>query len=112
MRHKVNKYGARKTLYKNVWYDSKREASYAHDLDMRIMGKDIHRWERQIKIPFSINGEHIYNHYVDFLIIHNDGSPELVEVKGHETALWKIKKKILKATYLKEHPEYIYTVVK
>ncbi len=108
---RANKYGARKREYRNVVYDSTKEANYAAELDLRVLGKDIVCWERQIPISIDINGLHVCNVVVDFLITHNDSSMEFVEVKGYATALWQLKYKLLKATYLHENQEVKYTIV-
>ena len=107
-----NKYGAKKTLYNGITYHSKFEAEYAQKLDWRVKAKDINSWDRQIKIPLDVNGKHICNYFIDFIIIHNDGKPEMVEIKGMETATWKLKFKLFLAIHKKEHPEWLITVVK
>lgn len=35
-----------------------------------------------------------------------------VEVKGFETALWRLKKKLLEAVYIHDHPDEKYLIVK
>lgn len=111
-----NKYGNKKVVYAGVRYDSKMEAKYAYELDLRIMAKDIKSWERQIRISLEVQTElgkkKICVYVCDFEIIHNDGSKELVEVKGHETAVWKLKKKMLEILWLPKHKNYRFTVVK
>lgn len=109
---KGNKYGANSSIYNNIAYHSKKEAGYAQELDLRVRAKDIKSWERQIPIVIKINDFKICTYWVDFLIHHNNGNKELVEVKGFETDLWRIKRKLLEAVYLVENPEYTYTVVK
>lgn len=52
------------------------------------------------------------NHKVDFRIQHNDGSYELLEAKGMETADWRWRRKWLEALWLPDHPDHRYTVVK
>lgn len=108
---RANKYGARKREYRGVVYDSIKEANYAAELHLRVLAKDILCWERQITIPIDVNGMPVCNVVVDFLITHNDGSMELVEVKGFETPVFKLKLKLLRATFLHENPEFTYTVV-
>lgn len=109
---KGNKYGAHTNTYNGTVYHSKKEAGYAQELDLRIKAKDIKRWERQIKCSIDVNGFHICNYFVDFLIHHNNGDKELVEVKGFETDVWRMKRRLLEAVWLKENPDYSYTVVK
>lgn len=107
-----NKFGAVKTLYGGRVYHSKRESEYARELDLRVMAKDILGWIPQVPIRLDINGTHICTYVMDFSVTHLDGRIELVEVKGAETAIWRLKVKLLKALYLPEHPEMYYTVVK
>ena len=106
-----SKYGNFKTLYNGIMYDSKLEAKYAQQLDLRLRGRDIKHWSRQVKFPIVVNGEKICTYICDFQIFHNDGSMEFVEVKGNETKEWKLKKKLILATFFKEHPKYKFTVL-
>jgi hypothetical protein len=108
---KQNKYNAKTSIYKNLSYDSKKEAGYAAELDLRVMAHDIKSWTRQIKIPLDVGKYHICNYYIDFVITHNDDSIEYVEVKGFETAVWKLKWKLFEALY-GEDPNVTLTVVK
>lgn len=110
------KYKNISTYYDGYWYASKLEANYAHELDLRkksVRESDrVKNWQRQYKISFDINGHHICNYYVDFYVEYTDGRKELVECKGMETDVWKLKRNLLEALYLHEHPEITYKVVK
>ena len=107
-----NKYGAVKQTYNGYSYDSKKEAAYAMELDLRIKAKDIKSWDRQKKIELEAYGKHICNYYIDFVITHNDGKKEYVEVKGFETDLWKLKWKMFVAKLREEEPSAVATLVK
>lgn len=107
-----SKYGAKKHVYGEHVYHSKREAMQAQELDLRKRAKDIKEWERQYPIKLEVNGYHICTTKVDFLIHHNDGLKELLEVKGFETRDYKLIKKLIEAIFIHEHPNWIYTVVK
>ncbi|OGF30763.1 hypothetical protein A2300_04005 [Candidatus Falkowbacteria bacterium RIFOXYB2_FULL_35_7] len=109
---KKNKFGAILKEYNGVVYHSKREANYAKDLDTLKKAKEIKGWRRQVKISIDINGFHICNLIVDFEVTNNDESVELHEVKGFETAVYRIKKKLINATYLKNNPSVKYVVIK
>jgi len=109
---RYNKYRNVSKEYNGHFYDSKFEASYAKDLDLRVKAKDIKSWERQIKIELEIYGKHICNYFVDFKILHNDGTIEYVEVKGLELPLWRFKWKLFEAIWNEEQPEIKLTVVK
>jgi hypothetical protein len=108
----TNKYNAQIKIYNGFGYHSKREADYAQDLDLLKKGKAITDWDRQFSIDLVAGGVKICTHKVDFRVLHNDGRYELVEVKGKETGEWRLKRKLLEAVWLPEHPEYRYTVVR
>lgn len=107
-----NKYNAKPTCYNGIKYHSKLEAKYAQDLDWRLKAKDIKSWKRQVKISLDVNGKHICNYYIDFVITHNDDSIEYIEVKGFETQVWKLKWKLFQALMNQREPEAILTIVK
>lgn len=106
-----NKFGAKRQLYEGHTYHSKKEAGYAAELDLRQRAGDIKGWERQVKIDLRVNGYHITNYFVDFLIIHNDGTNEYVEVKGFETDVWRIKWRLFEALY-SGMPDVLLSVMK
>lgn len=108
----ANKYKNIRQTYDGYSYHSRLEAQYAAELDLRVRAKDIKSWERQYKVSLDVNGKHICNYFVDFRILHNDDSYELVEIKGMETNEWKLKRRLLEAIYLPEHPDTIYSVIK
>jgi len=110
-----NKYRAVSTQFEGVTYHSKLEAAYAAELMLRQKAKDIKSWERQVKLPLKVNEVPICNYIIDFVITHHDGSKEYVECKGLEMELWKMKWKILEATFdtdFREHPDDRLLVVK
>jgi uncharacterized Zn finger protein (UPF0148 family) len=113
-----NKYGAKRTLSRDgMKRDSKFEASQADELDLRKRGKDILDYESQYKVTMWIyreDGVRAFKveHKVDFRIHHNDGSFELLEAKGVETADWKWRRRLLEELWLPLHKDHDYTVVK
>lgn len=87
---------AKRQTYKGNSYRSKAEVNYAMYLDQRVKDKEIKSWEREKKIElFGENGTKICNYYIDFVVHHNDGSTEYVEVKGFKTNIWLLKKKLM-----------------
>lgn len=89
----------KRTPYKGVTYDSKKEAEYAMYLDTLVKNKKILSWERQIVFQLIVNGTKVGKYTIDFKVKHNDGSYELIEVKGFATALWKFRHKLFCALY-------------
>jgi len=108
------KYHNRSSIYNGVSYHSGLEARYAFELDMRLRAKQIRSWERQVKIDLRVNGHHINNYYIDFIVHEKDGSRGFVECKGMELEPWKTNWKILEATFesFKKHPDDYMLVVK
>lgn len=106
-----NKYRAKTSIYDGVAYHSKKEAAFAQELDLRKKAGEIKDWRRQVRIPLDVNGQHICDYYIDFEIEHNDGSKEMIEVKGFQTEVWRLKWKLFEAIYNKEHPDIKLTVI-
>lgn len=98
---------ATKTTYNGDLYDSKSEARYAEYLDSRLDAGEIARWERQIRVRLEVGGKLICTIVVDFLVWDLNNRPIYTEVKGHETPVWRIKKRLFEAL----HPEATYVVV-
>jgi len=109
---KGSKYNNVSQNYNGNHYDSKKEAAYAKELDLRVKAKDIKSWERQVKVSLDVNDYHITNYYLDFKIIHNDDSIEWIEVKGFETEVWRLKKKLFEAKLQELFPGSVYTIIK
>ena len=99
IRYGENKYSNKKTEHNGIYYHSKKEAGEAAELDLRKQAGDIKDWERQVKISLDVNGYHIANYFIDFVIYHNDESKEYLEIKGFETEVWRLKWKLFEALY-------------
>lgn len=107
---KKNKFGAKRQTYNGINYHSGFEAQVAQELDLRLKAKDIKAVERQVKISLTAHGKHICNYFIDFVLTHNDGSKEYLEVKGYATDTWKLKWKLLEAQLAEEDPMAVMTV--
>jgi hypothetical protein len=81
---KRNKYGAVKTVYAGVRYDSKAEALWARDLRTRKAVGEVFWYQRQVKAEL---GEQVVAK-IDFLVSDADGV-HYEEVKGYETPSWR-----------------------
>lgn len=106
----LNKYHNKKTVYNGCMYDSKREAAYAQELDLRLRGHDIKAWQRQIRIPIRVQETKICDYIVDFRIEHVNKSIEFVDIKGMQTDVFKLKWKLFKVLY--GAPGIIFTIQK
>ena len=89
---KPHKYHARATMYKGIWYASKKEAKYAEGLDSR---DDVDFWLRQV--PFDLPGKARY--LLDFMVFYKGGRWEFVEIKGRDLPLGKLKRRQTEEIY-------------
>ncbi len=95
----MSKYGARKTMYRGLKFDSAAEAKHAMELDIRKSAGEIEDWMRQIPIHIEVNGVKICKMVLDFKVWDTQHKFHYEEVKGVETAVYKLKLKLLKALY-------------
>ena len=93
----TNKFKAISTNYDGKFYHSKAEASYAQELDWRVKAGEVMSWERQVKIDLRVNGIHITNYFIDFVVTMKDGTRVYTEYKGAVTPDWQIKWNLLHA---------------
>jgi hypothetical protein len=107
-----NKFGAKKQAFKGNIYDSKLEANVAEHYDTMLNAGEFKEVLRQVKIPLQAYGTHIFNYFIDFILIHHDGHKEYVEAKGQETDLWKAKWKMLEGKLALEEPTSEMTLLK
>lgn len=111
-RNRPNKLNAKKQEFNGILYQSGLEAKVAADLEYQRAAGDIQEVQRQFPIDFFINGYKITRHYVDFRVIWKDGTVELIEAKGMDTAMWIVKRRLLEAIYLVENPGVKYRVLR
>lgn len=79
--------------------DSKFEAGYAQELELRKKAGDIKDFEEQKTMELIVNGFVVGTYKIDFIVYHNDDLIEYVETKGFATEVWKLKWKIFTAMY-------------
>lgn len=92
---KKNKHRAVKTEYNGRVYDSIKEANFARDLDLLKRSGNILSWVPQVR--FDLEGK--AKHYVDFLIFYPDQTFRLVEIKGRDLAMGKLKRRQTEEKY-------------
>lgn len=104
---KENKYRNNKVEIDGITFDSGKEANYYCELKIRKKAGEIKSFSRQPryllqeKYVDKQTGKKIRAIYykADFEIVHNDGSKEVVEVKGMKTQVYKLKIKMFKFRY-------------
>jgi len=102
---------AKRTEYGGRVYASKMEADYSKRLDLLMNARGPERvkwWKPQVSVPLVVRGVTVCKYIVDFEVAYGDHTQEYVEIKGHETAIWRLKVKLLKAC----HPGCVLRVVK
>ena len=91
MRHKFN---AIPVEFDGIRFDSKKEGRYYNELKMRLKG-DVLFFLRQV--PFDLPGGVKYR--VDFEVFYKNGTVEFIDVKGHRTKDYIMKKKMVESMY-------------
>jgi hypothetical protein len=101
----MTKYHAKRTEIDGITFDSKAEGEYYLRLKQQQEEGKIEEFRLQPKFTlqesFVKNGKHIRPivYVADFCILHTDGRFEIIDVKGYETADFKIKRKIFEHNY-------------
>jgi hypothetical protein len=96
----AHKYHAKRAEWRGVTYDSKAEAAYARELDLRKAAGDIRNWWRSpaiVLVPGK-RGTRI-EYRPDFVVLESNGERYFVDVKGVETAVWKLKARLFRHVY-------------
>ena len=102
---KKSKYNNKKVIVDGIKFDSKKEAEYYCQLKLLKQAgkiKDIGLQQRFVLQPgFKKNGVKYQpiTYIADFVITNNDGTTEVVDIKGVETQVFKIKKKLFEYMY-------------
>lgn len=101
-----NKYGAVKTKVGKTTYDSKKEARYCEQLKLRQMAGEIKNLAMQPKFEFIVNGEPMrYVNtkrkgkiitYIADACYEENGEFVVVDVKGVETQVFKMKRAMMR----------------
>ena len=111
---KRNKFNAKRIEVDGFSFASRKEADYYCELKLRHNAGDIKGFSLQPEFvlldAFTDNTgkrQRAIKYTADFKIIHNDLSVEIVEVKGHKTRDYLLRKKL----FLKRYPEFRFTEV-
>jgi hypothetical protein len=99
-----NKYGAVRTTVDGISFASRKEAEYYILLREELKAGGILGFARQPRFPIGAGHEYV----ADFMVVLKDGTCEVVEVKGVETDLYKLKKSYFDSIY----PNLVLKVVK
>lgn len=103
-----SKYGAKKAMVDDVGFDSKMEADYYVKLMVDKEKGIVDSFEMQVVYElhpaFVLNGKKRLpiKYKTDFVVTYADGRVEVIDIKGFETADFKIKKKMFELKYQQE----------
>lgn len=93
-----SKYNARKTTVDGIKFDSAKEAEFYGSLKLLLRAGAIKGFCRQARFSL-LQGDENTEYVADFVIFNNDGTCRIVDVKGVETDVFKLKMKMFKAQF-------------
>ena len=104
---RTSKYNAKKVEIDGIKFDSKAEGEYYLHLKQQVAEREILGFERQKRMLLqeSFNVEGVKGkirpifYVVDFIVTENDGTVTYIDVKGVETDVFKLKKKLFMKRY-------------
>ena len=94
-----HKYGAIATTVDGIRFASKKEAQRYSFLKSLERADRLRNLELQPKFPCVVNGKKIYTYIADFKYTDEDGNEVIEDVKGVETAIFRLKKKLVESLY-------------
>lgn len=94
-----SKYGAKKTSIGSITFDSGLEAKHYSALFIMQQRGEISDLELQPIYPIIINGSHVCKVILDFRYRDKDGRIHVVDAKGKDTAISRLKRKLVEAAY-------------
>jgi hypothetical protein len=92
---KPSKYHAVMEECDNIKFQSKKEAKYYRELLCRVHAGEVKYFLRQV--PFELIGGIKYR--IDFMEVWNDGSIHWIDVKGFKTQTYRMKRRMVEASY-------------
>jgi hypothetical protein len=96
---RVSKYRNTRTEVDGVSFMSKREAKYYSDFKLMERAGEIRQLELQPKYPIVVNGVKVCTVILDFQFREKDGRLRVIDVKGMDNPLSKLKRKLVEAHY-------------
>lgn len=97
---KRSKYRNKKTEFNGVMYASRLEAEYAALLAVRLKAGEIDYLETQKRFDAVINGKKCFAYIADFYFFDKVANRwRIVDVKGFETDVFKLKRKVIEALH-------------
>jgi hypothetical protein len=99
MASRESKYGNRKTEIDGFVFASKREADRYSELKLLARAGEISELELQPAFDLTVNGWNCGKYIADFRYVDKDGAAVVEDAKGVRTAVYSLKRKLVKAIY-------------
>lgn len=93
----MSKYNNKKTIINGISFHSKKEGLRYIELKQLLKSKKIFDLELQQKYDIIINNEKVCSYIADFKYKDKNGNTITEDVKGFKTAIYRLKKKLMKA---------------
>lgn len=90
-----HKFRNKPTVQNGTRYASKREASFAGQLELLKRAGKVLFWLEQVPVKLPGNTRYV----CDFVVFEEDGTVRFVDVKGFSTEVFKIKKRMVEDLY-------------
>lgn len=94
-----HKYRAKPTVIDGHRFPSRREARRYGELKLLERAGLISQLELQPRFPITVGGIKVCTYVGDFMYANSKGERVIEDVKGMRTPMYKLKKKLLEATY-------------
>lgn len=98
----VSKYRNKRTRVDGHTLDSKAEAQRYRDLRLMEHAGQVRHLRVHPSYKIDVNGVHVCRYVADFAydLLQADGwTPVVEDVKGHKTAVYKLKRKLMRAVH-------------
>ena len=98
---KRSKYNAKSIFIEGIRFDSKLEADYYEALKLLQRAGEIRGFCRQPRFVITYGDENTraVEYVADYVIFNNDGTYRIVDTKGMETEVFKLKMKSFREKY-------------
>ena len=98
---KPSKYHSKRVRVDGILFDSQKEADYYSDLKIQQMAGVIRGFCRQPEflLTAGFGKQKPVTYRADFVVFQLDGTAEIVDVKGVETDVFKIKAKLFREKF-------------
>ncbi|MHB8727605.1 MAG: DUF1064 domain-containing protein [Sulfuricaulis sp.] len=99
LKQRQHKYRAQPTVIDGIRFASKGESQRYGELKLLLRAGEIAGLELQPRFPLVVNAVPCGVYVADFMYFDSDGMRVVEDFKGMSTALYGLKKKLLKALY-------------